>query len=390
MTASTLTTEDPPQWAALAGVTAALAMFGAAQGLSYPLFTLLMQRQGISPALIGLSAAMMPVGLILSASFVPVAVRLFGARNLGVGCALAGALCFLAIGYLQNWVAWFVIRFLVGFAINPLYVLGEVWALSLAPPSRRGRVMGVFNALMGAGYAAGPLILIAVGSRGWPPFIAATAGFLLCALILRAVSAKLTGFEDDGQPSGGVAGFARLAPALLLAVLVSAAVQQSTYSLIPVFGSGFGLPEARQAALVTALSLGNIILQIPLGLMAERFGGRAMIVFCALATASCAISLPLLIATPFIWPVLVVMGAVGYGVYTMALIELGTRFKGTILVAGNAAFALMWGVGGIVGPPGAGALMQVIGPLGLPAVIVGLDFLLVAFALYRSLQRRGS
>jgi hypothetical protein len=55
------------QWAALAGVTAALAMFGAAQGLSYPLFTLLMQRQGMSPALIGLSAAMMPVGLILSA-----------------------------------------------------------------------------------------------------------------------------------------------------------------------------------------------------------------------------------------------------------------------------------------------------------------------------------
>ena len=57
--------------------------------------------------------------------------------------------------------------------------------------------------------------------------------------------------------------------------------------------------------------------------------------------------------------VLVVMGAVGYGVYTTALVELGSRFKGTALVAGNAAFALMWGAGGIVGPPGAGSLMQV-------------------------------
>jgi MFS family permease len=131
--------EAGTQWAALAGVTSALAMFGAAQGLSYPLFTLLMQRQGISPALIGLSAAMMPVGLILSASFVPAAVRRFGARNLAVGCSLAGALCFLAIGYLQDWVAWFIIRFLIGVVINPLYVLGEVWALSLAPPQRRGR-----------------------------------------------------------------------------------------------------------------------------------------------------------------------------------------------------------------------------------------------------------
>ncbi|RUZ98214.1 MFS transporter, partial [Mesorhizobium sp. M7A.F.Ca.US.002.01.1.1] len=140
--------EAGTQWAALAGVTAALAMFGAAQGLSSPLFTLLMQKQGMSPALIGLSAAMMPLGLILSASFVPAAVRLVGGRNLAVGCSLTGALCFLGIGYLQDWVAWFVIRFIIGVVINPLYILGEVWALSLAPPSRRGRVMGVFNTLM--------------------------------------------------------------------------------------------------------------------------------------------------------------------------------------------------------------------------------------------------
>jgi branched-subunit amino acid permease len=72
----------------------------------------------------------------------------------------------------------------------------------------------------------------------------------------------------------------------------------------------------------------------------------------------------------------------------MALVELGSRFKGSALVSGNAAFALMWGAGGIVGPPSAGALMQAIGPLGLPTVIAGLDVLLVVFALYRSSVRR--
>jgi hypothetical protein len=59
-----------------------------------------------------------------------------------------------------------------------------------------------------------------------------------------------------------------------------------------------------------------------------------------------------------------------------------------VLVAGNAAFALMWGAGGIVGPPGAGALMQAIGPIGLPVVIASLDALLVGFALYRSASRK--
>ncbi|MET0574748.1 MAG: MFS transporter [Mesorhizobium sp.] len=388
MTPSAPAAEPPLQWAALAGVTAALAMFGAAQGLSYPLFTLLMQKQGMSPALIGLSAAMMPFGLILSASLVPAAVRIFGARRLAVGCSLIGALCFFAIGYLQDWVGWFVVRFLLGVVINPLYVLGEVWALSLAPASRRGRVMGIFNTVLGAGYAMGPLVLSAVGTAGWTPFVAGIAGFIACAAILRAVSSSLAGFEDDGQPSGSVAGFARQAPALLLAVLVAAAVQQSTYSLMPVFGSAYGLAEATLAALVMALSAGNILFQVPLGLMAERFGGRLMILFCATMTALCALLLPVLITTPAIWLVLVVMGAVGYGVYTMALVELGSRFSGTALVAGNAAFALMWGAGGVVGPPGSGLLMQALGPLGLPTVIISLDVALIAFAIYRSLQRR--
>lgn len=378
------------RWAQLMGVTAALAVFGAAQGLSYPLFTILMQKQGMSPALIGLSAAMMPIGLILSAAFIPWAVRSLGARNLAVLCAVSGALCFLAVGLLQNWVAWYAVRFLIGVVINPLYVLGEVWALALAPPARRGRVMGVFNAVMGAGYAVGPLGLAAVGTDGWPPFLVGISAFCLCAAVLAIVSRGLTGFESDDNAAGGVAGFARLAPALLVAVLVSAAAQQSTYSLMPVFGAAYGMAEATLPALVTALSLGNIVLQIPLGLMAERFGGRPMMVSCALATATCAVLLPALIGTPPLWLVLVVMGGVGYGVYTMALVELGERFRGSTLVAGNAAFALMWGAGGIVGPPIAGTLMQTIGPLGLPAVIAGLSTLLVAFVAFRSLQRARS
>lgn len=374
--------------AALSGVTAALTMFALAQGLSYPLFTLIMERQGMPPGLIGLSAAMMPIGLLVSAPLVPRAARAFGARGLAIFCALAAATCFLAIGLLQNWLAWFVIRFVLGVVINPLYILGEVWALALSPPGQRGRVMGIFNSVMGAGYAAGPLTLVAVGTQGWAPFIVCTGGFLACATMLYPATARLAGFEDDGKGTGDVIGFLRLAPALLVAVLVSAATQTSTYSLLPVFGSAYGLAETTLASLVTALSLGNIFLQIPLGLAAERVGARAMIVACAVMTAVGALLLPLVIQTLLVWPLLMVLGAVGYGIYTMGLIELGTRFKGSTLVAGNATFALMWGAGGIVGAPTTGAAMQLFGPLGLPLVIFCLCGLLVGFIAYRTRAKR--
>jgi MFS family permease len=372
----------------LAGVTASVSVFAVAQGLSYPLFTFLMQKQGMSPSEIGLSAAMTPLGLILSATFVPAAVRLLGARGLAVTCALAAAVLLVLVGLLQNYIAWYPIRFLIGFAINPLYILGEVWMLALAPAERRGRIMGVFNAVTGIGYAAGPLTLALVGTDGWPPLLVGIVCFTGCAALMAGTTGGLRGFEDDGQERSGVFAFWLVAPALLLAVVVSAATQQSAYSLLPVFGASYGLPEATLAALITALSAGNILLQIPLGLMAERFGARAMIVSCALANALCALALPFVLTGPFAWPVLLVMGGVGYGVYTMALVELGDRFRGSALVAGNAAFALMWGAGGIIGPPGAGAAMQAVGPAGLPGVIGTLSLVLVGFALWRAARRR--
>ncbi|RUY19787.1 MFS transporter, partial [Mesorhizobium sp. M7A.F.Ca.CA.001.13.2.1] len=49
------------------------------------------------------------------------------------------------------------------------------------------------------------------------------------------------------------------------------------------------------------------------------------------------------------------------------------------LVAGNAAFSLMWGVGGIAVPPLAGGAMDVMGAGGLP-ITLGLLCLALAIA----------
>jgi len=60
----------------------------------------------------------------------------------------------------------------------------------------------------------------------------------------------------------------------------------------------------------------------------------------------------------------------------MALVELGNRFSGAMLIAGNAAFAMFWGVGGIAVPPFSGAVMDLAGVQGLP-LSIGLLFALL-------------
>jgi MFS family permease len=113
-------------WAPLGGVIATVSIFAIAQGLSYPLLSLILERQGHSAAAIGLSAAMLPLGLIASSALIPPVVRRFGPGPVAITCAALGAVLLALIGWTQDLYAWFPLRFLVGIVIGPLYVVSEV------------------------------------------------------------------------------------------------------------------------------------------------------------------------------------------------------------------------------------------------------------------------
>ena len=68
-------------WAAIAGVIATVSVFAIAQGLSYPLLSFILQRQGVSPGMIGLSAAMTPIGFIVSSPLIPARIPVVSAPD---------------------------------------------------------------------------------------------------------------------------------------------------------------------------------------------------------------------------------------------------------------------------------------------------------------------
>ncbi|MEQ1942822.1 MFS transporter [Mesorhizobium sp. VNQ89] len=375
------TAVEQTPWAALAGVIATVSVFAIAQGLTYPLLSFILGRQGVSPAMIGLSAAMSPIGFIVSSPLIPVVSRRFGAKRTALTCAFLAAILLALIGWTQDLYAWFVLRFLLGAVINPLYVLSEVWIIALAPPSRRGRIMGIYTTIISAGFAAGPLCLLLVGSEGWPPFLIGIVAFLVCAGCLLVVLPRLPDMRGEEGHSASVIGFIPIAWLLAVSVLIAAGFEQAVLALLPVYGTQHGINEVTMSALLATLIAGNIALQVPLGLVAERTSARQVKFGCVVLAVIGCILLPLMIETPLIWPLLFFWGAATYGIYTMSIIELGERFTGPMLVAGNAAFAMMWGVGGIIVPPVAGAAMDVFGQPGLPialgAIILVLGVLMV-------------
>ena len=359
---------------------AAIGIFCLTLGLSNPLLALILESMGISTVLIGLNAAMTPLGIIVSSPFIPPLARRFGAWFMCV-CSLCLAAIFLVLlAVLRDVTIWFVLRFLLGIANTVIFITSEAWINQLARPDIRGRIIGFYVTIAAAGFALGPLAIAILGSGGWLPFLVGVGGIIMALPFIVSARDHLPEFVSTESVS--MLSFFLTAPLLLLAVAFAALFDQVVMSLFPIYSLRHGLTEATASLMLMVLILGNVLLQMPIGWLADRISRRKLLGCLAFATVAGSMSLVWLIeGSELIWPMLFVWGAVAFGTYTIAMVELGDRFSGTLLLAGNSAFGLMWGVGGIIGPSVAGTAMEVLGPEGLPFTL-GVLFGLLGTAAY--------
>lgn len=368
--------------APFAAVLAMVALFVAAFGLSYPLLALLLEQRGYSATLIGLNAAMLPVGLLVAAPMFPSLARCIGGPPLALICCLLLAVSLLAMAATPALWVWFPARIVQGLAIAGLFMLSETWVNLMAPRRLRARLLAVYGIVAAAGFGAGPAALAVTGIDGWPPFLLGICTTLAAFVLVLLTGRRLPRFSAHGM--GSVLAFLPAAPWLLLLVLASAAFDQAASAMLPIYMVDRGQTVIAATLVVAVLAAGNVVLQFPLGWLADRWSREGAAMLCLGATALSGLILPLVIALPLaLWPLLFVWGAAGYGLYTIALTILGDRFSGGDLLSGNAAFALMWGIGGLAGPAVSGLLMDRFGADALPLSVAAV-FVVLLFLLHRS------
>ncbi|NKB76549.1 MAG: MFS transporter [Gammaproteobacteria bacterium] len=381
MSASEIT-ETPLNLRNLVAACSAIAVFGLAIGMTYPLLSLILETKGVSTDMIGLNSAMMPIGILLFSPFIPVATRRFGGRNVAIIASLLTVFIILAFKFFDSFSAWFFIRLVQGMTMSTLFVLSEVWVVSYAGSQHRGKVVAIYGAVLSASFGSGPLVIGWMGIEGWMPFLTAAVVIMVGVIPLSMIKELK---DSSPQEHSGPSFFTFLpkAPMLLAAVFAFAVFDAATLALIPVYGIRYGFDIATAANFLTALILGNTVLQLPIGWLTDRYPHRRVLAGCALLASCMMIILPFVMNSFWLWPTLVLMGATGYGVYTVALTSLGDRFQGAELVSGSAAFALMWGAGALLGSLTGGWSMVVFGPDGLPFHLALFYGLLVIGLIFR-------
>jgi MFS family permease len=259
---------------------------------------------------------------------------------------------------------WFPLRAALHIALTVLFILSEFWISTSAPPHRRGFVLGIYATVLSLGFAGGPWLFAQLGSQGFLPF-GVTFGLVAVAAIpvLAAWRESPDIVSDSEDEAKSFVRFIWLVPTATAAVLVFGAVETGGFALFPVYGARIGYSEADAALLLSMIGLGNVMLQIPIGMLSDRIGDRRhLLLGCAvvglvgtLLMQHLAADWHVMAALLFVW------GGVVAALYTIGLAHLGSRLSGRDLASANAAFVLCYGLGMVLGPQAIGIGMDLIG-----------------------------
>lgn len=356
------------RWATYFAVLASVLSVGLALGVSMPLVSLRLETWGYGSFAIGVMAAMPAVGVLIGASLasrlagwvgVPAAMRI---------CLWGGALSIALVALLPSYPLWLALRLVIGMSLTVVFILGESWINQLVVEQWRGRLVALYGSSYALSQLAGPLVLGMLGSDDDFGFWAATGLLILAPLLLFGRGGAPT-TEACSVTFRDLLGFCRRLPVIAWAIALFAAFEAMILTLLPVYCLQQGFSTEVALFMVSTVVVGDAVLQLPIGLLADKMSRRTLFSGCALTLMVSSLAIPLLMETALIWPLWVLFGASAGGLFTLSLILIGERYRDDELVRANAHVAQLWGIGCLLGPLLAGAGSQWISGHALPLIM---------------------
>jgi len=364
----------------------AVASVGVGLSLSMPLLSMLFEQRGIPSVWIGANTAVAGLAALVIGPWVtPLAVKL-GVTQVLVACLLIASASLMSLYFVPSFIGTFPIRLLFHAAITGIIILSEFWINVAAPSGRRGLFLGLYTTMLSLGFVAGPAILSVTGIEGIAPFASGAAVIALAAIPVLSAARYAPVLHEE--PEGAWWKFIFLSPLAMGAVFVFGISESGLLALFPVYGIRIGFSAEAVTTFLIAMGLGNVLFQIPIGLLIDRSSKRGLTIVFALAGCLGAVVVPFVTAhQQLLYVVIFFWGGIIPGLYTLGLAQLGERHKGSDLAMANAAFIMVYSFGNLVGPPMIGQGMEIWNPHGAMWVIAaafGVFFLFAISGVSRS------
>ena len=356
----------------LAYVIAAMAVVNLVYGITFPLMALVLDAQGVSKSMIGLSTIVQAVAVLVIAPFAPSLMTRFAPSRIMQSMTVALALLIIIAGLYPNVWFWFPLRLIIGAATALLWIASEALINELAVDRWRGRIIAIYSSVGAAGFALGPILLIITGSEGMGPFVTTSVITLLAGLPLFFVMHHRLEVSEGGNP--GIWKVFLLAPVIMLANVAYASSAEALLTFFPLYGMHLGMSKEFALGLMTIMAAGGMILVLPLGWVADHVNRMGMLVFVLIITMMGLLAMPhaLQLQPWLVFLFVFTFGGIEGMIYTLGVILIGERFRGAQLGAATTAFTACWGVGTMLGPLLVGVGMDWFGNGSMILIIVAI------------------
>jgi len=369
--------QAPSRCLALAAVFSSSLGVGLIFGFQPPLIALSLSRLGYSSFTVGAVTAASLIAVILCGPLYPRVIARHGLKRCIVAGIVFAAVLLLLMPMWPGAAPWLVLRFVAGSALGLTWIASEIWMNSVSGIESRGTVMGIYGTVFSIGIVAGPILLEFTGTQGAKPFVIGAACLILTLTPL-AVLRQVTSAAQVFTPLRGLSAALKFAPVVMLAALVAGLVESADLTLLPLFGLHAGLEEPAALLLVAVFMAGNVVLQVPIGLLADRYGRKTLLGLCAVTSCIGPMLLQRCLGTPLLlWPLLFIWGGTLYAFYSQGVALLGEEFAVEDLPSANTLFVMVYCLGGVIGPSAGGIAMDLWPSFGLPVLLSGAALLML-------------
>jgi len=373
---------------ALWGLFVGLAMLLAAGGLLSTLLGVRAETKGLPTIITGGIAASYFLGFIAGSRLTLRALGKVG--HIRVYSALAALLtaAILGIGLTDAWQPWMLLRFVTGLCFAGQYVVAESWLNQLGTNENRGRLLGLYSLVVAGAFAAGQAALFAFDGR-------VIAGFSVAAALASLAVIPVTLSEEAVAPSIGVSErlsireLAKIVPTGLLSCLLIGIAHGVVGGLPAVYATRAGFPLSQVGLFAAAPGIGGMLLQYPISSASDDLDRRAVGLVSAVGALAMAI---VLVLTPEAhWMAIVwfgVLGGLSYPLYSIAAAYTNDWVEPEHLNSAASTLVTMYGIGAVLGPFTAAAMMVALGPVGFFWALFVLHVFIAVFFFYRMLAWR--
>ena len=326
-------------------------------GLVAPLISIVLADHGENSFIVGLIGTTMFTAFTVASFPIGTATDRLGPKRVLVsGLAVYGS-AILLFAYIRVTWLFFAVRALEGVGAAAISVATETMIGLLSEPGERARRLSYYALSVGIGWAAGPLagtLLFGISPR--VPFIGCFALSVLAALMVAGLIRKLPSKAHHLDTASRV-----FSVKLLLQISAGALYGYLMSSLITLFPlylkKEIGVPETAMGAIITAVILGTIASQVPIGRAADRFGKRKTLLASTVLLGTVFAILSLHSDWRFFLVTGALAGALAGSLYPIGLALIGDIVSKKRLGAANSTFSLAFGIGSLIGPSMSGLAM---------------------------------